>query len=86
MVEIKIEGGGSGEESEISEANHMCARTPTHPSLPSISSSNMMSYIKDKTPGDRDMENGDCKGLRYIYIPHPTTTIITKWGRDIKVE
>ena len=58
MVAIQVEGDVSREEIAISEAMLACEPTPTHPSIHSLSSSNMMSYINEKTPVERDVENG----------------------------
>ena len=59
--------------------------TRIHPYLPSLSSSKMSSYINETTPGERDTEKGEVKSMWYIYTPHPTTTIIPRWGRNSKV-
>ena len=45
ILEIQGEVNVSGEESAASEANHVCICTPTHPSIPSLSSSYIISYI-----------------------------------------
>ena len=36
MLEVQGEGNVSGEESAASGANHVCTRTPTNPSIPSL--------------------------------------------------
>ena len=71
MMEIQGDVNSRDEESAISEAKRECVRTPTHPSIPSLSSSKMMSYINDTTQGERDTEKGEGKGVRYIYTLHP---------------
>ena len=60
--------------------------THTHPSIPYLISSKIMSYINEKTIGERDVEKGGGKGVRYIYIHQPTTTIINRWRRNGKIE
>ena len=66
MVEIKGEGNGSGEKSAISEAKRACACTTTHSYLSYLSSSKMMGYINETTPGDRYVKMGGGKGVTYI--------------------
>ena len=53
LVKIKGEVNSSKEESARSEVKHVCAHNP---SLPSLSISSMMSYINEKTTGERDVE------------------------------
>ena len=71
MVQIQGKGNDSREESAKFEAKRACARTPIHPSIPSLSSSNMISSINDKTPGERYVEKEGYKGVIYIYTPNP---------------
>ena len=62
MVEIQGEGNVRGKKSAGSEANHVCKRTARHPSIPSLSSSKITSYINDITPVERDVEKEEGKG------------------------
>ena len=71
MLEIQGELNGSREEITRSEAKRVFIRTPTHPSFPSLSSSNMMSYINDTAPGERDVDKGEVENVLYIYPPTP---------------
>ena len=57
-MEIQLEGDVSGEESARLDAKRVCACTTIHPSIPSLSISEMMSYINYTTPVDRDVEKG----------------------------
>ena len=54
----------------------ICARENTY--LPSLSISNIISYINEATLGDRDVEKREFREVIYIYIIHPTTTIIPR--------
>ena len=67
MKELQGEGHGSREDSSISKVNRLCLRTPIHPSLTSLSTSKLMSYINEIITGEIDVEKVDGKGVIYIH-------------------
>ena len=60
----------------------VCESTPTKNYFPYLSVSNMMSYINETTPVDRDVDKGGLKGLIYIYIPYLHNNLHPQVGEE----